>query len=95
MKIIVEESNYKDYANYPELAKEYVRKHKDIHAKQTRRYIFKDNPVIIKETCSYWNGQKEYCFWCFLKDKLIIYIFNKKPTKKEIEEMFKLLKKED
>ena len=94
MKVIIEEGNYKNYASYPELAKEYVKKHKDIYTKQTRRYIFKDNPVIIKEVCSYPYKQKEYCFWCFLKDKLIIYVFDKKPTKKEVEEILKHLKKE-
>ena len=76
------------------LAKMYVYARKNIFAKWTRRYIFQSCPAIIKEIVEVPDGSKAYWFWCFLPNKKIIYMFNRKPTKKQIKLMVEDFNKE-
>lgn len=74
------------------LAKNLVKKHKNIFSDCTRRYIINHFPPIIKEI-DYFQDLVQYWFWVFFPGKIYIFKFNGKPTKKEIRKMFKKILK--
>jgi len=68
--------------------KEFVYNHRNIFDKCTRRYIFSTIPIIIKEVSTAPNGRKQYWFWVFRDKYYLIYQFDKKPSKRQLQEMW-------
>ena len=89
-QVIVKEHNIYN----PHRAKDYVYDHRNIFSKYTRRYIFSFNPIIIKEIDTSPDDKKQYWYWVFLNNKIIIYQFDKKPNRKEIDNMLKDIEEE-
>ena len=77
----------------PYVAKEYVYSHRNIFNDKTTLYIEKYNPLVIKEI-SYYKDIKQYWYWVFYKNKIVIYQFDRKPNKKEYKEMINDIIKE-
>ena len=74
---------------HPDAAKDFVYRHRNVFSKSTRRYVVKSIPPVIKEIDVAPDGKKAYWFWCFPRGEVIIYKFDRKPTKKEVMEIVK------
>ena len=81
-----------EYYNYY-YAKEYVKKRKNVFADKTVVSVVYTYPPVIREITTF-KSKKQYWYWVFYPDEIIIYQFSKKPTTKEYEYMMKEISEE-
>jgi len=93
MKKEAYKGDYYSLAYYPYSAKEFVYQHRNIFADSVRRYIESSYPVVIKEISRH-DNEVTYWYWVFFRDKRFIYMFDHKPTEKELKEMWQDINKE-
>lgn len=74
------------------LAKELVKRRRNIFSDSTRRYIVNDFPPVIKEIDRF-KDEVRYWYWVFFPGKIYIFKFDRKPTRREIREVFKRILK--
>ena len=71
-----------------ETCKRFVYDHRNVFDKCTRRYVYSTIPIIIKEVSTAPDGRKQYWFWMFRDKYYLIYQFDKKPSKRQLQEMW-------